>query len=51
MTAGMVRVTNRVTPGSDTREWLNPTKAYGDTHQLMTAGVVHVNDPVTPGSE
>jgi hypothetical protein len=44
MTASMVHVTNRVTPGSD-----NPSRAYGRKHQLMTA-MVHVTN-LTPGSE
>ena len=41
-----------------TREWGNPSRAYGQKHRLMTAGMVHVTagmvrvtNPVTPGSE
>jgi hypothetical protein len=33
MTAGMVRATNRVTPGSDSH-----SMAYGGRHDVMTAG-------------
>jgi hypothetical protein len=47
----MVRVTN-LTPGSD-----NPSRAYGQKHQLMTASMVHVTagmvhvTNLTPGSD
>ena len=52
MTASMVHVTNRVTPGSD-----NPSRAYGNKHQLTTPSMVHVTavmvhvTNLTPGSE
>jgi hypothetical protein len=44
MTAGVVRVTNRVTPGSG-----SPSRACGKTHSLMTAGVVHATTLTPPG--
>ena len=39
MTASMIHVTTRVTPGSGG----NPSRAYGQKHiQVMTTGMVHV---------
>jgi hypothetical protein len=47
VTAGMVHVTNRVTPpGSDD----DASRAYGRRHQLTTASMVYVTK-LTPGSE
>jgi hypothetical protein len=46
MTASMVHVTNRVTPGSD-----NPSRAFGKKHQLITAGMVRVANLTPLGRE
>jgi hypothetical protein len=45
MTPSVVHVTSLAPPGSD-----NPSRAYGQKHQLMTAGMAHVTN-LTPGSE